>query len=174
MYPWLSSSFSYISRSTKFGPRNQIRISLQCSIFGPIAQWLEQSAHNRLVPGSIPGGPTTIYEAKSLFRKKGGFFVLIVDCLEYLHMYESQSIGIQESIDMWKYKSYFFSVITFWIMEHCELSVYLRFFLFTLLYQNRTPFVILTPFYICIPEIGVLHTNFRRKFTEKCQNKYFL
>lgn len=25
---------------------------------GPIAQWLEQSAHNRKVPGSIPGGPT--------------------------------------------------------------------------------------------------------------------
>lgn len=29
-------------------------------MFGPIAQWLEQPAHNRLVPGSIPGGPTTI------------------------------------------------------------------------------------------------------------------
>ncbi len=26
---------------------------------GPIAQWLEQSAHNREVPGSNPGGPTT-------------------------------------------------------------------------------------------------------------------
>ena len=25
---------------------------------GPIAQWLEQAAHNRLVPGSSPGGPT--------------------------------------------------------------------------------------------------------------------
>ena len=25
---------------------------------GPIAQWLEQSAHNALVPGSSPGGPT--------------------------------------------------------------------------------------------------------------------
>ncbi len=26
--------------------------------YGPIAQGLEQSAHNRLVPGSIPGGST--------------------------------------------------------------------------------------------------------------------
>src|SRR5439155_21790879 len=25
---------------------------------GPIAQWLEQATHNRLVPGSNPGGPT--------------------------------------------------------------------------------------------------------------------
>jgi len=27
---------------------------------GSIAQWLEQSAHNRLVPGSSPGGPTIL------------------------------------------------------------------------------------------------------------------
>ena len=26
---------------------------------GPVAQWLEQPAHNRMVPGSSPGGPTT-------------------------------------------------------------------------------------------------------------------
>jgi hypothetical protein len=26
--------------------------------YGPIAQWLEQPAHNRLVPGSNPGRPT--------------------------------------------------------------------------------------------------------------------
>ncbi len=25
---------------------------------GPIAQWVEPPAHNRKVPGSIPGGPT--------------------------------------------------------------------------------------------------------------------
>ena len=25
---------------------------------GGVAQWLEQSAHNRLVPGSNPGAPT--------------------------------------------------------------------------------------------------------------------
>ena len=27
---------------------------------GPVAQWLERSAHNRLVAGSIPAGPTII------------------------------------------------------------------------------------------------------------------
>ena len=26
---------------------------------GPLAQWLEQPAHNRTVPGSNPGGPTS-------------------------------------------------------------------------------------------------------------------
>src|SRR6266700_1572056 len=33
------------------------RFSLHWS--GPIAQWLEPPAHNRPVPGSNPGGPTT-------------------------------------------------------------------------------------------------------------------
>jgi hypothetical protein len=28
------------------------------NLWGPIAQWLELAAHNRLVPGSSPGGPT--------------------------------------------------------------------------------------------------------------------
>jgi len=28
---------------------------------GPVAQWLEQSAHNRLVLGSIPSGPTNTF-----------------------------------------------------------------------------------------------------------------
>ena len=27
-------------------------------LVGPVAQWLELAAHNRLVPGSNPGGPT--------------------------------------------------------------------------------------------------------------------
>ena len=27
---------------------------------GPVAQWLEQSTHNALVPGSSPGGPTKL------------------------------------------------------------------------------------------------------------------
>ena len=31
---------------------------LYCQFVGPIAQWLEQATHNRLVPGSNPGGPT--------------------------------------------------------------------------------------------------------------------
>ena len=30
------------------------------ALAGPIAQWLERPAHNRLVPGSNPGGPTPI------------------------------------------------------------------------------------------------------------------
>ena len=33
-------------------------ISVQSGCQGPIAQWLERPAHNRLVPGSNPGGPT--------------------------------------------------------------------------------------------------------------------
>ncbi len=32
--------------------------ALRCNSNGSIAQWSEQSAHNRLVPGSSPGGPT--------------------------------------------------------------------------------------------------------------------
>jgi hypothetical protein len=32
------------------------------SAWGPVAQWLELTAHNRLVPGSNPGGPTTLYQ----------------------------------------------------------------------------------------------------------------
>jgi hypothetical protein len=33
--------------------------SASSHIGGPVAQWLELTAHNRLVPGSSPGGPTT-------------------------------------------------------------------------------------------------------------------
>ena len=29
--------------------------------WGPIAQWLELTAHNRLVSGSSPGGPTILF-----------------------------------------------------------------------------------------------------------------
>src|SRR5690606_14142317 len=35
-----------------------IETPLPRSAFGPVAQWLELAAHNRLVPGSNPGGPT--------------------------------------------------------------------------------------------------------------------
>jgi hypothetical protein len=31
---------------------------------GLLAQWLEQSAHNRLVPGSSPGEPTSILQVQ--------------------------------------------------------------------------------------------------------------
>ncbi len=34
---------------------------------GPVAQWLELAAHNRLVPGSSPGGPTKFLGVRSYF-----------------------------------------------------------------------------------------------------------
>ena len=42
---------------------------------GPIAQWLERPAHNRLVPGSNPGGPTpeNVTKAKGESRKAQTF-----------------------------------------------------------------------------------------------------
>jgi hypothetical protein len=36
---------------------------------GPVAQWLEQSAHNALVGGSSPSGPTRSFEIKGLNAK---------------------------------------------------------------------------------------------------------
>ena len=45
--------------------------------FGPIAQWLEQSAHNRLVPGSIPGGPTICYQKTHYILCNGFLFLKI-------------------------------------------------------------------------------------------------
>lgn len=36
------------------------RVSRYCRVHGPIAQGLEQLAHNQLVPGSIPGGSTKL------------------------------------------------------------------------------------------------------------------
>ena len=35
------------------------------TLYGPVAQGLEQSAHNRSVGGSIPSGPTIIATGKS-------------------------------------------------------------------------------------------------------------
>ena len=35
------------------------RLESRVGIVGPVAQGLEQSAHNRSVGGSIPSGPTT-------------------------------------------------------------------------------------------------------------------
>src|SRR5688572_19560420 len=39
------------------------------SPMGPIAQWLERPAHNRLVPGSNPGGPILVNSEKDERRK---------------------------------------------------------------------------------------------------------
>ncbi len=36
-------------------------MAIEFEPIGPIAQRLEQTAHNRLVPGSNPGGPTDMY-----------------------------------------------------------------------------------------------------------------
>lgn len=38
---------------------------------GPIAQLVELPAHNRLVPGSSPGGPTTKRTAELIFYMVG-------------------------------------------------------------------------------------------------------
>ncbi len=40
---------------------------------GPVAQWLEQSAHNRLVAGSIPAGPTKKLESWRTRKLGDGF-----------------------------------------------------------------------------------------------------
>ena len=42
---------------------------------GPVAQWLEQSTHNRLVGGSSPSRPTQ--KKPALIRFKAGFFVFL-------------------------------------------------------------------------------------------------
>ena len=39
-----------------------------CVACGPVAQWLEQSTHNRLVAGSNPAGPTLFSYKPLLFR----------------------------------------------------------------------------------------------------------
>ena len=39
------------------GHRNPQRMDER---WGPLAQWLEQGTHNPLVPGSNPGGPTSL------------------------------------------------------------------------------------------------------------------
>ncbi len=48
---------SYAGVIIFFGASQLSNFFLFYFIRGPIAQRLEQSAHNREVPGSIPGGP---------------------------------------------------------------------------------------------------------------------
>ena len=45
---------------------------------GPLAQWLEQATHNRLVAGSNPAGATKFSDINHAFEPpyQGGFFVL--------------------------------------------------------------------------------------------------
>ncbi len=47
---------------------------------GPLAQWLEQPAHNRMVPGSNPGGPTFKIVFFSMpYRLNGGGLRTTID-----------------------------------------------------------------------------------------------
>jgi len=50
-----------------------IKASASINGRGPVAQWLEQSTHNALVPGSSPGGPTNLLPASKNYpsNKKG-------------------------------------------------------------------------------------------------------
>src|ERR1700693_4371173 len=38
-------------------------MDISCRAVGPVAQWLEPAAHNGLVGGSSPPGPTNIYQS---------------------------------------------------------------------------------------------------------------
>jgi hypothetical protein len=49
---------SAISRLRPQSATNALR-ALPIWLRGPVAQWLEPAAHNRLVAGSSPAGPTT-------------------------------------------------------------------------------------------------------------------
>ena len=54
-------------------------IYYQCD--GPIAQRLEQATHNRLVPGSNPGGPTILINGFITFRVSGLAKLCLFLCL---------------------------------------------------------------------------------------------
>ncbi len=51
---------------------------------GPVAQGLEQSAHNRLVVGSIPTGPT---KKSQLLDKKGFWIIIFVSSCYFAYGY---------------------------------------------------------------------------------------
>ena len=50
---------------------------------GPIAQWLEQSAHNRKVPGSNPGGPTILSSKETSMKLEKNIIKKIVELAEF-------------------------------------------------------------------------------------------
>ena len=47
-----------IEAEAAFRAAERSAIEAALRLVGPVAQWLELAAHNRLVPGSNPGGPT--------------------------------------------------------------------------------------------------------------------
>jgi predicted nucleic acid-binding Zn-ribbon protein len=70
---------------------------------GPIAQGLEQSAHNRKVPGSIPGGPTKfkkpkIIEGKTMSHQSLKKFIDLITFDQQLISLQKKSQDIQKSI----------------------------------------------------------------------------
>ena len=70
---------------------------------GPIAQGLEQSAHNRKVPGSIPGGPTKfkklkIIEGKIMSHQSLKKFIDLITFDQQLISLQKKSQDIQKSI----------------------------------------------------------------------------
>jgi hypothetical protein len=59
------------------------RLASRPATIGPVAQWLEQSTHNRLVGGSSPSGPTRVNPPHDADKAdSGGFFGVLVFCGE--------------------------------------------------------------------------------------------
>ncbi len=57
-------------------------------LVGPVAQGLEQSAHNRSVGGSIPSGPTNICLGLNL-----GWGLIVVRCDEWVKRFPLKQAG---------------------------------------------------------------------------------
>ena len=63
-------------------------VARQPSFYGPIAQWLEQTTHNRLVGGSNPSGPT-------IFMNTAGHQLIYDDSCGFCQ----RSIGLLRRLD---------------------------------------------------------------------------